>query len=683
MPSLAFAAVAHDFPSVKGGDFTVDVKGTVTGAAKDYVNVIKAPTHTEKGLAEVKCTQKFCDEVEEIEIPALGHDAAMTEKVMTPSEYTAAKVAQGEKASSYVDTWEGNAYCEVKAKVCSCGYVGDYVKKSGTNHSAPSTKLACDKTYVCTVCGKTVKDTKAAHAPKDAGAGTVVKNAAYCGNGKQTEYTCKWCNEKYVDTEVTNDRTKCEPKKEVTPEIKANGDCILGGVCIVKLTKSADKWDGIDNSTLLAGYAVSFDYSTPKFYVWDTVVTPATTCGGNEIVDFTCKYCGQLMKHTATIKSTGHDWETKEIAATCTQPIKEYKVCKTCGKYATADGATDNFAQAKKDNKKDSVQLGHNYVVKKVDATCADAAYYVAKCSVCGDKVTVEPDATHFTDKDVSMWLNPMTGAASYEKKAGCIELPYVSAKKATDAHKYTKKVVLSEATCTDAEYVGYKCDTCGKICVHGVAAYMPKQGKAALNHDWKKVEFPATCGDYGYSVEQCSRCSLYKDVKDDKDPHAAVAGVTDDLRYADQTIDKNAKPLVAPGAQHSFNKWVVTNDSTVFEEGVKSLECSVCGTAQGSKDSIAKKTVAKASNTVKAGKKSFNVKSSAANATGYRVYYKKAGAKSWKSYTKKTTSLSKTFSGLSKGKYYVKVKAYAKNYDGGGQVVWGATSSTKSVKVK
>ena len=96
-----------------------------------------------------------------------------------------------------------------------------------------------------------------------------------------------------------------------------------------------------------------------------------------------------------------------------------------------------------------------------------------------------------------------------------------------------------------------------------------------------------------------------------------------------------------------------------------------------------AKKTVAKASNTVKAGKKSLNVKSSAANATGYRVYYKKAGAKSWKSYTKKTTSLSKTFSGLSKGKYYVKVRAYAKNYAGDGEVVWGATSSTKSVKVK
>ena len=680
MPSLAFAAVTHTFPTVGAGanQFSVDEKGTVTGAAKDYVTVIKAPTHAEKGLVEVKCLQKFCDEVDQVEVPEIKHTYTVVE--MTPAEYAAAKVAQGEKSPSFEKTFTGDNKCLIKVNKCSCGYLKDYVTVGAPDHTAPSTKLPCDESYVCTTCLQTVKVANPTHQPITGDAGKVVKNAAYCGNGKQTEYTCKWCNEKYVDTEVTADRSKCEPKKEVTPAIKSNGDCILDGVCIVTLTKDAKgNWNGIANttggeSTLLPGYKVSFDYTTPKFYVWDTVVTPATTCGGNDTVDFTCKYCGQLMGQTASVATTGHDWEIKEIAATCTQPVKEYKVCKTCGKYATTDGATEDYETATKTDKKDSVKLGHSYVVKKVDATCADAAYYVAKCSACGDKKVVEPGvADAFADKDVSMWLNPMTGLASYEKKAGCIELPYVSAKKATDAHKYTKKVVLSEATCTDEEYVGYKCDTCGKICVHGAAAYMPKPGKGALDHDWKKVEIPATCGDYGKTLEQCSRCSLYK----------KGAGTTDDITEADSPNNLDAKPLVAPGAQHSFDKWVVTKASTVFEEGVKTLTCSVCGAHDATKTVIAKKTVAKASNTVKAGKKSFNVKSSAANATGYRVYYKKAGAKSWKSYTKKTASLSKTFSGLSKGKYYVKVKAYAKNYAGDGQVVWGATSSTKSVKVK
>ena len=186
------------------------------------------------------------------------------------------------------------------------------------------------------------------------------------------------------------------------------------------------------------------------------------------------------------------------------------------------------------------------------------------------------------------------------------------------------------------------------------------------LGHDHPVVAVAATCVNKAYETKaaKCTRCG---EVDGDI--------VTANKKAADAAEIKDGK--------HAFDKWVVTKDSTVFEEGVKSLECSVCGVAQGTKDSIAKKTVAKASNTVKAGKKSFNVKSSADNATGYRVYYKKAGAKSWKSYTKKTDSLSKTFSKLSKGKYYVKVKAYAKNYAGDGEVVWGEVSSTKTVTVK
>ena len=178
-------------------------------------------------------------------------------------------------------------------------------------------------------------------------------------------------------------------------------------------------------------------------------------------------------------------------------------------------------------------------------------------------------------------------------------------------------------------------------------------------DHTLVEVKTPETCQTTAKTETKCSVCG---------------------------TVTKTVGGLAKADAKAcDYSVWKVVKESTVFEEGMKKVACSVCGQLEheGSSIAIAKKTVAKASNTVKAGKKSFNVKSSAANATGYRVYYKKAGAKSWKSYTKKTTSLSKTFSGLSKGKYYVKVRAYAKNYDGDGQVVWGATSSTKSVKVK
>ena len=674
MPSLAFAAYTptanHSWPTA----YAVAEDGTVTGADAKYVKVIKNPIHTattlKAAVVEETCMDPLCDDVREMTLADPDHTLVNT--VMTPAEYTSAKVAQGEWTQASTAKWGYNNKCSITAKKCDCGYVGEYV--SNTSHSQPSTVKTCDTSYVCTVCGKTVEKA-GTHSHAAADAGVVVKEAAKCGYGEVKEFTCETCKQKY--TEVTSAaRTNCVPKKEVTPEIKTNGDCMLDGVKIATLTGSVGNWTG---ATPAPGYAVDISYTTPKFYVWDVVVTPAKGCGSNQTVGFTCKYCDQVIDsgdyENVGVASTNHDWETKEIPATCTEKVKEYKVCKTCGLYKTDGAPSYYFKDAKKTDKANSTPNGHKLVVNKIEATCSTPASYVIKCSECNAINTTVTAAT-FTDngakKGESLYVQADGTTVNFEKKTGSIELPYLEA--TTGAHKYTKKVVLREATCTDSEIQGYKCDDCGKILVHSTtSAYKPVETKAALDHDWKKVEIPATCGDYGKTLEQCSRCSLYK----------KGAGTTDDITKADSPNNLDAKPLVAPGAQHSFDKWVVTKASTVFEEGVKTLTCSVCGAHDATKTVIAKKTVAKASNTVTAGKKSLTVKSSAANATGYRVYYKKAGAKSWKSYTKKTTSLSKTFSGLSKGKYYVKVRAYAKNYDGNGEVVWGATSSTKSVKVK
>ena len=701
MPSLAFAAAGHSFAVTGTGNpetvaWSVVEPVSTAPATKEYVNVIKKPTHSETGLVELKCQSKFCDEVKEVIIDKIPHNHKLKD-FMTPDAYAEAKIAQGEKAPGFAKSFDKKAWCKVKVRVCECGHIGDVITDDANanlyeNHTAPSTTLACDASYVCTECQKTI-ETGNTHT--HTGAGTVVKEAAACGNGEVREYTCTVAGCEKKHTAIVTNNAGCTPKNEVKPEAKATAtdgqyEYYLNGKKIATVENVGKATASVVGDPA-PGYAVDASYTTPKFYVWDVVVTPAATCGADKKVGFTCKDCGEVINSAkypnVDIADATHDWETKEIAATCESPVQEYKVCKNCGLYYAGGGTADTLAGATKTPKENSSELGHNLSVKKVDATCASAAYYAVKCSACGKEWTVTPGngkTGNFLDseKNVSMWLNPTApGTPTYEKRNGFVELPYIPAQ-ATGAHKYTKKVVLSEATCTSPEYSGYKCDTCGKICAHNASTtYEPKQTKAALGHDFKKVEIAPTCGDYGVTVEQCSRCNLYKDTV--KVEGVTTVTTTDDIREADSVTNKDAKPLVAPGAKHSFDKWVVTKDSTVFEEGVKSLECSVCGVAQGSKDSIAKKTVAKASNTVKAGKKSLNVKSSAANATGYRVYYKKAGAKSWKSYTKKTTSLSKTFSGLSKGKYYVKVKAYAKNYAGDGQVVWGATSSTKSVKVK
>ena len=76
-------------------------------------------------------------------------------------------------------------------------------------------------------------------------------------------------------------------------------------------------------------------------------------------------------------------------------------------------------------------------------------------------------------------------------------------------------------------------------------------------------------------------------------------------------------------------------------------------------------------------------VKATAKKATGYRVYYKKAGWKAYKTFTTTGTvkSLSKTFKKLSKGSYTVKVRAFGKT--AAGKTVWGAKSKAKKISVK
>ena len=151
------------------------------------------------------------------------------------------------------------------------------------------------------------------------------------------------------------------------------------------------------------------------------------------------------------------------------------------------------------------------------------------------------------------------------------------------------------------------------------------------------------------------------------------------------KTYDSNDKTIVLAKSEHKAEV-IPAVAATVFATGSKDgVKCSVCGEILTAPKEVAKLKVGTAKiSSLKAGKKSFTVKASAANATGYRVYYKKSGAKKYSYTTVKAKNLSKTVKKLSAGKKYtVKVKAYAKNYDGDGEVVWGALSSGKTVKVK
>ena len=694
MPSLAFAGHSCVYPvtvttnTVKWADLKAALK---TDDAK-YINVEKEPTHNAAGVAYLTCKEDYCGEVKKVSVLRDKADHVVVQRDLSLQEYADAMVAQKTGDDNFKNTTAAAYWVKTQSKtkcyrenvnVCSCGYVG----VSGTNvaHSTVNKKYDCAD-YTCSKCNAVIEgvEHEANTNTGDFYQGYLRKAVALtipadkvsepnCGKGTGYKWTCKHCGEKVavvytVDPKTTAHNYGTAVDKSVATEEQASGAFkVKEGYVGVQGATTVNK-DGVVDANVISTY---------KFYQLNHVKTEGS-CTADTVKNLKCETCGEVRPNTEQSITAKHDYVETKVPATCDSRSKVKKVCKVCG-----DEVEDNATTA--DDTK-----AHSYKVTKVAATCADDEYYLIECTTCAK------DCAHAKgvkiDKDGKVY-NLKTGNQIYVADAKVVDTTAKTATyiftgfeedslKGTDVievtlstvaasgdHKPGDKVLLKAATCEGKEVWGKKCVNCGKL----IKETVTEKANTALGHDLVKTETAATCGSYGFYTEQCSRCGLYKNAD-------GIVNATD-LEHA--KVVKTDKPVVKEGAKCTFDKWVVTKDSTVFEEGVKSLECSVCGADGNAKTVIAKKTVAKASNTVKAGKKSFNVKSSAANATGYRVYYKKAGAKSWKSYTKKTASLSKTFSGLSKGKYYVKVKAYAKNYAGDGQVVWGATSSTKSVKVK
>ena len=685
MPSLAFAAApahVHDYSAVEGatvGGTSVTwekVKEAVDNGSK-YVQVTKKPTCTESGEVIITCKEEGCSD--EFEGNTKTFEATVTgtthidtiDKEYSASELAAQLVKQEAWTQKQADAFVAAAaleeneegYCYYAAKYC---LVCDEIVIGAPNAVSPTVEIGttntddikpikhdrndnatCASKAACIKCGKVVA-VKTPKAHDVTGVPFVKVKDATCEAPAKEAQLCKTCGE-YVNEQNISGSTPLSHKidaTEVTATVAKNGSTLNKGYFAVT-TKD------------------EYNDDVVKYYKYNATVTvkkndsdPATCA--KEYRGIKCSTCGKFIAftdHAVTLSSAtvydnnsafveaaddsayavdvDHEFgaETKK-AATCSSPAVTEKTCKVCDEVVKTPVVG-------------STPLKHDYKIEVVAADCLHNSSYKITCKNCKNvSVTPADETSHSawftTDANGDKYFVGVTGHEL--AVSNYIKLP----KATTGGHKPGALTLYKAATCTSGEIWAKKCTVCQKV----IASSLEYHGAAKLNHKNVKIEYPATCGNYGYYVEKCENCNKYV-----CPTTVDTTGYTEYLTQATKT-NTTEKPLVAPGASHTLDKWVVTKASTVFEEGVKTLTCSVCGADEGTKTVIAKKTVAKASNTVKAGKKSFNVKSSAANATGYRVYYKKAGAKSWKSYTKKTTSLSKTFSGLSKGKYYVKVKA-------------------------
>ncbi len=719
MPSMAFAGIASaptktdDLDTgVDGHTFSITSETTTNAAVKalkdadatkDEVVAFTPATCTKDGSVTLKCNKEkeneLCTATKTIVVKG-GHDFGTTEnpnkKRLSVEAY--AKAMQAVKAPGFLNDAQvatkiadyNKTYCYVEAPVCKlCGAIDKEhaaIATVGTQHTRPDEKtqgLDCKTTTKCVNCGKELKKDKtpAKHSFQDASGikadATPTSEKKLCGDVIEKTYTCTTCGE--------TEKTYTKDGKTAAPTCKIFKNQISVAVSADKLTLYkagtskvvATRAKADDGWTAAAGYKVSEIYA-------DTVYEADTTVkedDGKTYYAFTCNECGYVTvtnveKTDAATAEHKHVWKKVTSEPTCKEDGYEAAYCEGCGLYAKKDALTvKNYDDTTSDKLDSTVgtkiadAVGHKLNVVKKDATCKVPGHYEISCSVCGDKYGKGAGECTYVEfeKDSSktpapLYLNTKTGKVKANGDYGDMKLDYIDP--AVKGHSFSKKVVLKEATCTVNELSGFKCDTCGKIDVHHVT----ETAGSALGHKAEKVNVEAaTCEKDGSYNVQCSACKKYAVDKDKTE-------WTKDLDRA--YLFENGKKL---GGKCDFTKWVVEKDSTVFEEGIKHLECTKCGAANAGKFPIEKKTVAKASVTLKAGKNRFTVKASAANATGYKVVYKRAGKKAITKVVD-AENLSKTYTKLAKGKKYtVKVTAFASN---GTDTVYGATT-TKTVKTK
>lgn len=243
-------------------------------------------------------------------------------------------------------------------------------------------------------------------------------------------------------------------------------------------------------------------------------------------------------------------------------------------------------------------------------------------------------------------------------------------------------------ATCTANGWGAY--DTCNK-CDYTTYSEIPATGHSFGK--WETVIYPS-CTYNGSEKRTCTVCQVVETKDIHSYGHSWESDYTIDkeatcesdgsksihCRYCDAVKDRET--ITATG-----HKEVVleAKSATVFSKGLtEGKKCSVCGVVLVAQEEIPELEVGTPAFTVKTAKKAMTVKASRAeNATGYKIFYKKANAKVWKTWTVKGKKVSKKFAKLEKGKYKVKVRAYAKDYEGSGAVKWGKISKVKTVKIK
>ncbi len=231
------------------------------------------------------------------------------------------------------------------------------------------------------------------------------------------------------------------------------------------------------------------------------------------------------------IKVHFHSWQSVVTSPTCEKDGFTTYCCTTCNA-----SRKDAFTGA----------LGHNWREQITAPTCTDKGYTTYSCTVCGKTKT-----ENYTDELGHDW-----GEWTQAKAATCQEEGSEQRVCKNDAShvetRATEKIdhieVVDEAkpaTCEEWGLTeGKHCSMCGKVFVS--QEYIP-----SLGHDWDKgaVNDDIPCTEWGEKVYTCSRCKKTET----------------SLGYS----------------KHAWGEWTIITPATDYTDGLRSHECSKCGTVE------------------------------------------------------------------------------------------------------
>lgn len=443
----------------------------------------------------------------------------------------------------------------------------NYTPAKGHNYKAVTIREAtCKqgglKLWLCSDCGDFYEETTpvASHSYK------TVKHNPTCRMTGYTEHICEVCGDNYIT--------------DITPIISHAYEHIT------KEPTCTEKGYTTHTCTMCDYHYVS-DYTEPTGHKWDEGHTVTnSTCDAQGVIEYHCLNDGCTEK---MIKATNANGHTPGVAATCTEP-QRCTVCDTVLELPT----------------------GHHYDSKVIAPTCTSMGYTVYTCRDCGDTYTGDytDKAEHNYKKTVTAPTCTSHGYTTYSCK-NCDD-EYVSDYTEKLPHAYKEDV--TQPTCTSMGFSTFTCADCGDSYVgdytdmlehnynketveptcteHGYAIYTcPDCGKSYIGdytdckeHHYIETVIAPTCTEMGYSIFKCDDCGdEYKGNYTDKVPHDYEKNLTaptcTSIGYTTYTC-KNCNDSYVSNytdkAAHNYEETVT--EPTCLELGFSTFVCSVCG---------------------------------------------------------------------------------------------------------